>query len=470
MSTVAENSTRAQPQVPADLPAEGEQRQTLLMVEDDPGLQKQMRWSFDQYNVVFADNRESAIAQLRRHEPAVVTLDLGLPPDPDTPEEGFRTLEEILSLAPATKVIALTGQNDRGNALKAIGMGAYDFFAKPFEPEILGLVLERAFRLADLERENRRLANASVESPLDGLITRDPVMLKLARQIERLAPTSATVLLLGDSGTGKEVLARALHQLSPRKDKRFVAINCAAIPDTLLEAELFGYEKGAFTGASKTTPGKIETADGGTLFLDEIGDLPQPLQAKLLRFLQERVIERIGGRSEIPVDVRVVCATHRNLRELIAEGAFREDLFYRLSEMVLTIPPLRERAGDAALLAHVFVRRFGEANGRGKLTLRDDALDAIAAHGWPGNVRELENCIKRAVIMADGNAITAEDLGLQGAEEAENLNLRQVREEAERAAVLKVMARVDGNIARAAELLGVSRPTLYDLLNRFGMR
>ncbi|GAA4404689.1 PEP-CTERM-box response regulator transcription factor [Quisquiliibacterium transsilvanicum] len=470
MSTVADDNRRTQPQEPADLPSSAEQRPTLLMVEDDLGLQKQMRWSFDQYNVVFADNREAAIAQLRRHEPAVVTLDLGLPPDPDTPEEGFRTLEEILSLSPATKVIALTGQNDRANALKAIGMGAYDFFAKPFEPEILSLVLERAFRLADLERENRRLANATVESPLDGLITRDPVMLKLARQVERLAPTSATVLLLGDSGTGKEVFARALHQLSPRKDKRFIAINCAAIPDTLLEAELFGYEKGAFTGASKTTPGKIETADGGTLFLDEIGDLPHPLQAKLLRFLQERVIERIGGRSEIPVDVRVVCATHRNLRELIAEGAFREDLFYRLSEMVLNIPPLRERAGDTALLAHVFVRRFGEANGRGKLTLREDALDAIAAHGWPGNVRELENCIKRAVIMADGSAITAEDLGLQIADEAESLNLRQVREEAERAAVLKVMARVDGNIARAAELLGVSRPTLYDLLNRFGMR
>ncbi len=470
MSTVADDHRRTQPQEPADLPSSAEQRPTLLMVEDDLGLQKQMRWSFDQYNVVFADNREAAIAQLRRHEPAVVTLDLGLPPDPDTPEEGFRTLEEILSLAPATKVIALTGQNDRANALKAIGMGAYDFFAKPFEPEILSLVLERAFRLADLERENRRLANATVESPLDGLITRDPVMLKLARQVERLAPTSATVLLLGDSGTGKEVFARALHQLSPRKDKRFIAINCAAIPDTLLEAELFGYEKGAFTGASKTTPGKIETADGGTLFLDEIGDLPHPLQAKLLRFLQERVIERIGGRSEIPVDVRVVCATHRNLRELIAEGAFREDLFYRLSEMVLNIPPLRERAGDTALLAHVFVRRFGEANGRGKLTLREDALDAIAAHGWPGNVRELENCIKRAVIMADGTAITAEDLGLETADEAESLNLRQVREEAERAAVLKVMARVDGNIARAAELLGVSRPTLYDLLNRFGMR
>jgi two-component system NtrC family response regulator len=470
MSSVVENTTQASAAAPADLPASAEQRPTLLMVEDDPGLQKQMRWSFDRYNVVFADSREAAIAQLRRHEPAVVTLDLGLPPDPDTPNEGFRTLEEILSLAPATKVIALTGQNDRSNALKAIGMGAYDFFAKPFEPEILGLVLDRAFRLADLERENRRLADVAGEAALDGLITRDPGMLKLARQVERLAPTSATVLLLGDSGTGKEVLARGLHQLSPRKDKRFVAINCAAIPDTLLEAELFGYEKGAFTGAAKTTPGKIETADGGTLFLDEIGDLPHPLQAKLLRFLQERVIERIGGRTEIPVDVRVVCATHRNLRDLIRDGSFREDLFYRLSEMVLNIPPLRERAGDAALLAHVFVRRFGKANGREKLTLREDALDAIAAHPWPGNVRELENCIKRAVIMADGNAITAEDLGLEARDEAQVLNLRQVREEAERQAVLKVMARVDGNIARAAELLGVSRPTLYDLLNRFGMR
>jgi two-component system NtrC family response regulator len=440
------------------------------MVEDDLGLQKQMRWSFDRYNVVFADCREAAIAQLRRHEPAVMTLDLGLPPDPDTPNEGFRTLEEVLTLAPGTKVIALTGQNDRANALKAIGMGAYDFFAKPFEPEILGLVIDRAFRLADLEAENRRLAQQSSETPLAGLITRDPGMLKLCRQIERLAPTNATVLLLGDSGTGKEVLARALHQLSPRKDKRFVAINCAAIPDTLLEAELFGYEKGAFTGAAKTTPGKIETADSGTLFLDEIGDLPQPLQAKLLRFLQERVIERIGGREEIPVDVRVVCATHRNLREHIRDGSFREDLFYRLSEMVVTIPPLRDRAGDAELLAHAFVQRFGAQNGRDRLTLREDALNAIASHPWPGNIRELENCIKRAVIMADGNQITAADLGLAASEEPQSFNLRQVRDEAEKQAVLKVMARVDGNIARAAELLGISRPTLYDLLNRFGLR
>ena len=447
-----------------------EERPTLLMVEDDVGLQKQMRWSFDRFNVVFADSCESAVAQLRRHEPAVVTLDLGLPPDPDTPNEGFRTLTEILALAPDTKVIALTGQNDRSNALKAISLGAYDFFAKPFEPDILGLVIDRAFRIADLERENRRLAEATAESPLAGLLTRDPGMLRICRQIERVAPTSATVLLLGDSGTGKEVLARAVHELSPRKAKRFVAINCAAIPDTLLEAELFGYEKGAFTGASKTTLGKIEVADTGTLFLDEIGDLPHGLQAKLLRFLQERVIERIGGREEIAVDVRVVCATHQNLRELIAEGKFREDLFYRLSEVVVTIPPLRERMGDAALLAHAFVKRFGPQNGRERMTLREDALDAIQKHDWPGNVRELENCIKRAVIMADGDAITATDLGLQPEEEALSFNLRQVRDEAEKAAVLKVMARVDGNIARAAELLGVSRPTLYDLLNRFGLR
>jgi len=447
-----------------------DERPTLLMVEDDLGLQKQMRWSFDRYNVVFADSREAAIAQLRRYEPLVMTLDLGLPPDPDAPNEGFKTLEEVLSLAPATKVIALTGQNDRGNALKAIGMGAYDFFAKPFEPDILGLVIDRAYRLADLEAENRRLATQAPATPLSGLITRDPMMLKLCRQIERLAPTNATVLLLGDSGTGKEVLARALHQLSPRKDKRFVAINCAAIPDTLLEAELFGYEKGAFTGASRTTPGRIEIADDGTLFLDEIGDLPQGLQAKLLRFLQERVIERLGGREEIAVDVRVICATHRNLREHIRDGSFREDLFYRLSEMVVTIPPLRDRAGDAELLAHAFVQRFAQMNGRERLTLREDALNAIANYAWPGNIRELENCIKRAVIMADGSAITAADLGLQEAEEPQTFNLRQVRDEAEKQAVLKVMARVDGNIAKAAELLGISRPTLYDLLNRFGLR
>jgi len=447
-----------------------DQRPLLLMVEDDRGLQKQMRWSFDQYEVVFAEDHDGAIAALRRAEPAVMTLDLGLPPHVDSTLEGFRILESVMSLAPATKVIVLTGQNDRANAVRAIGMGAYDFFAKPFEADILALVIARAFRLADLERENRRLFEARIGERITGLVTRDPGMQKVCRQIEKLAPTRASVLLLGESGTGKEVLARALHTDSPRKHKRFVAINCAAIPDALLESELFGHEKGAFTGAVRQTLGKIETADGGTLFLDEIGDLPMPLQAKLLRFLQERVVERVGGRDEIPVDVRVVCATHRNLRERITEGAFREDLFYRLTEMIVTIPPLRERAGDAALLAHAFVQRFSKAHGRERMTLRDDALDAIDQHRWPGNVRELENAIKRAVIMADDHAIAAEDLGVGPVDEVPMLNLRQIREDAEKQAVIRVMARCDDNIAKAAEMLGISRPTLYDLLNRFGLR
>jgi two-component system, NtrC family, response regulator len=447
-----------------------EDRPTLLMVEDDPGLQKQLRWSFDRYEVIIAGDREQAISNLRRFEPAVMTLDLGLPPDPDNTSEGFKTLQEIMSLAPSTKVIALTGQNDRSNAVKAIGMGAYDFLAKPFEPDILGLILDRGFHVAGLERENRRLMDSHVSPALSGLITKDEGLLKICRQIEKIAPTNASVLLLGDSGTGKEVLARGLHQLSPRKDKRFIAINCAAIPEALLESELFGYERGAFTGAAKQTQGKVELADGGTLFLDEVGDLPLSLQAKLLRFLQERVIERVGGREEIPVDTRVICATHRNLRDLIKQGGFREDLFYRLSEIVLTIPPLRERSGDTLVLAHAFVQRFGAANGRDKLSLREDALDAIQSHDWPGNVRELENAIKRAVIMADGNQITAIDLGLQVIDNPMAFNLREVRDQAEKQAVLKVIARVDGNIAKAAELLGISRPTLYDLLNRFGLR
>jgi two-component system, NtrC family, response regulator len=447
-----------------------EERPVLLMVEDDPGLQKQMRWSFDRYEVVIAPDREAAISALRRYEPAVMTLDLGLPPDPDNTTEGFATLQEVIALAPSTKIIALTGQNDRSNAVRAIGLGAYDFLAKPFDPDMLGLILDRAFHVAGLEKDNRRLVESQASTALNGLISKDPGMLKICRQIEKLAPTNAGVLLLGDSGTGKEVLAKSLHQLSPRKDKRFVAINCAAIPEALLESELFGYERGAFTGAAKQTQGKVELADQGTLFLDEVGDLPLPLQAKLLRFLQERVIERVGGREEIPVDVRVICATHRNLRDQIKQGLFREDLFYRLSEIVLMIPPLRDRAGDALILAHAFVLKFGADNGREKLTLRDDALDAIEKHQWPGNVRELENAIKRAVIMADSNVITATDLGLEVPEDAMAFNLREVRDEAERAAVLKVMARVDGNIAKAAELLGISRPTLYDLLNRFGLR
>ncbi len=366
----------------------------------------------------------------------------------------------------------LTGQNDRANALKAVGLGAYDFYTKPFEPEILTLMIDRAFRLHDLQEENRRLQTAQLGDSMAGIITRDAEMQKVCRTIERVATTDVTILLLGESGTGKEVLARALHGLSPRRAQRFVAINCAAIPENLLESELFGYEKGAFTGAVRQTLGKIEMAHRGTLFLDEIGDLPSALQAKLLRFLQERVIERVGGREEIAVDTRIVCATHQNLKDLIAAGRFREDLYYRLAEIVVTIPPLRSRPGDASLLAHAFVRRVATEQKRGSISLRADAVAAIEAHPWPGNVRELENCVKRAVIMADGGTIGPDDLGLQAPVAAgdERATLKQVRETAEREAVVRVLGRVNGNVSKAAELLGVSRPTLYDLMERFGLR
>jgi two-component system NtrC family response regulator len=448
-----------------------DKRKPLLIVEDDPALQKQMGWAFDGYEVALADDRESALAQLRRHEPAVITIDLGLPPHPDEPTEGFRLLQEILSLAPDSKVIVISGQHDRANAVKCVALGAYDFCEKPFQAEILTLIIERAFRLYELQEANKRLQSGQQGHGITGILTRDPETQKLCRTVEKLANTNATVLLLGESGTGKELLARALHDMSQRRAQKFIAINCAAIPENLLESELFGYERGAFTGAAKQTQGKIELANKGTLFLDEIGDLPGSLQAKLLRFLQQRVIERIGGREEIPVDVRIVCATHQDLKDLISNGKFREDLYYRLAEIVLTIPPLRERKGDASLLAHAFVRRFAEEQRRGNMTLLPEAMDAIEAHSWPGNVRELENCAKRAVIMAESSTLRAADFGLQLPETAgEGFSLRQVRDQAEREAVVRVLGRVNGNVSKAAELLGVSRPTLYDLMDRFGLR
>lgn len=447
----------------------------LLIVEDDLALQKQIKWSLDRFECVTASDRESALVQFRRHRPAVVTMDLGLPPDPDSTGEGFRLLEQLLAADANVKVIVLTGQNDQSNALRAVALGAYDFFAKPFDPELLGLTIDRAFRLSELQAENRRLRAVQQVDSLQGLITRDPEMLRIAQVIERVASSQVSVMLLGESGTGKEVLAQALHQASKRTGK-FVAINCAAIPDALLESELFGYERGAFTGATKTTPGKIETANGGTLFLDEIGDLPHTLQAKLLRFLQERRIERLGGRQEIAVDVRVVTATHQDLKAKIAASEFREDLFYRLAEIVVDIPALRNRQGDAVLLAHAFLHRFLQDHKRASVTFAEDALRAIEAHPWAGNVRELMSSVRRAVIMSNGPMITCADLGLvqpanpdsDGA--TSDLDLRTVREEAERAAVLTAMARTDHNIQRAAELLGVSRPTLYDLLRRLAIK
>lgn len=445
----------------------------LLIVEDDLSLQKQLKWSLDKFESVTADDVASAVLQFRRHAPAVVTMDLGLPPDQDSVSEGFKCLEKLLELDPAAKVIVLTGQNDQDNALRAIRTGAYDFLAKPVDPDVLSLTVERAYRLYELQQENRRLQMQQSSDVFSGLITRDPGMQRVCRMIEKVAPSDATVLLLGESGTGKEVLAQGLHDASRRKG-RFVAINCAAIPETLLESELFGYERGAFTGATKSTIGKIETANGGTLMLDEIGDLPMPLQAKLLRFLQERVIERVGGRQEIPIDVRVVGATHQDLKARIADGRFREDLYYRLAEIVVEIPPLRERLGDPVLLAHAFARRFAADMRRPAPTLADDAVRALEAHAWPGNVRELQNMLKRAVIMADENRITALDLGLRSvsveAQGVETLDLRAVREAAERQAVITALARTDGNILRAAELLGVSRPTLYDLMNRLQLK
>jgi two-component system NtrC family response regulator len=445
----------------------------LLVVEDDEGLQRQLKWAYDGYQVVCAGDRPSAIEALRAHEPAVVTLDLGLPPDPDGTDEGFATLSEILRLKPDTKVIVATGHGARESATRAISMGAYDFYKKPVDIDELGLIVARAFHLHEIEEENRRLDSGAATSVLGSIITAAPEMLKVGKTIERVASADVSVMLLGASGTGKELLARAVHEKSGRKGD-FIAINCAAIPENLLEAELFGYERGAFTGAVKSNVGKIELAQAGTLFLDEVGDIPLPLQVKLLRFLQERVIERIGGRQPIAVDTRIVCATHQDLEAMTADGRFREDLYYRLAEIVVRIPSLAERSGDAVLLARHFVNRFARELNATAQSLSPDAIEAIDAHGWPGNVRELENRVKRAVIMADGKSVTAGDLDLQAgvvpSEDAMPINLRAAREIADRKAIRHAMSRTENNISGAAKLLGISRPTLYDLLKQYRLQ
>jgi len=440
----------------------------VLVVDDDLGIQKQLKWALSEFDTVFAADRSSAIAQLRRFEPTVVTLDLGLPPDPTNASEGLKTLQEIMALLPRTKVIVVTGNNEKENALKAISMGAYDFYQKPIDSDTINILIKRALNLAELENENRLLTLATPS--MGRIIGNSDAIQAISRKAEKIALTDITALLLGESGTGKEVFARSIHEHSTRKGKPFVAINCASIPENLLESELFGYQKGAFTGANKTTLGKIETAQGGTLFLDEIGDMPLGLQAKMLRFLQERIIERVGGRIEIPVDIRVVCATHRDLQSMVKEESFREDLFYRVGEIIISIPPLRERDDDVLLLARIFLNQYKDEYGAKTTGFSDGAIDAMLKHSWPGNIRELQNKLKSAVVLAEGTVINADDLGLVAKIKEKRpmvLNLREVREQAESKAIRRAFHESEQNMSKTAEVLGVTRPTLYSLIEKY---
>ena len=443
------------------------QRRRLLILCDDQGMRRELEKIFSDLDVTASEICDQVPVLVRRVEPDVVLLDFGAARAPAGAAQSLALLRDIVKLSPDTRIIAMTEYNARELAVAAVGLGAADFYHKPLDAGVLSIVVRRAFRIRELEEENWRLREQTGSMALEGIIGVSDTMRSLCRSIEKVAPTNATVLLLGDSGTGKELLARALHRLSTRSHQPFVAINCAAIPDTLLESELFGYEKGAFTGANKRTLGRLESADHGTVFLDEIGEIPASLQAKLLRFLQERSVERIGGRTPIPLDLRIICATNRNLEAQIGTGAFRDDLYYRISEVTVRVPPLRERQGDSLLLAQFLLQEMAERFGRPTRGLAPDAIRAIQKHPWPGNVRELENRIKGAVIMAEGAVVTASDLGLQDpTEDLEYLNLRVARQRAEVQAVRHALAIAGGNLSRAAELLGVTRPTVYDLLER----
>jgi len=437
----------------------------LMIVEDDSGLQHQMRWAMaDDFIVHIAKNRGEALEVMARHNPQLVVLDLGLPPDPAGASEGLAILAQIVERYPDAKVIIASGNADRANAIKAVAAGAYDFFSKPVDIDELKLILERAWRLHMLETENRKLTQTA-RGPIDGIVAASSVMIDICRLVERVAATDVSLLILGESGTGKEVIARALHNLSQRANGPLVAVNCAAIPDALLESELFGHERGAFTGAIKQTQGKVEQAKGGTLFLDEIGDMPLPLQAKLLRFLQNRTFQRIGGREDIVIDLRVVSASNRDLSEMITQGTFREDLYFRLNEVKVIIPPLRERAGDSVLIAYTLLQRFAQVYKKGRLDFSPGALAAISRYGWPGNVRELENRIKRAVVLGQGSRITTVDLDFPGTvDEEASVSLKEVRRKAEVDAIVKALAAHNYNVSRTAKSLGISRPTLYSLI------
>ncbi|MBV7299800.1 PEP-CTERM-box response regulator transcription factor [Enterovibrio paralichthyis] len=443
----------------------------LLVIEDDVGIQKQLKWALSDFDVIFAKDRDTAISQLRRHSPCVVTLDLGLPPDAENASEGLAALEQMLALDPGCKVIVITGNEDKQNALKAIKLGAHDFYQKPINDEELTVIINRAFFVASIEEENAK--QEIIDQEDSAIIGNSPEVMKVKSMINKVAPTELTTLLLGESGTGKDLVAREIHKRSKRHNKPFVAINCASIPENLLESELFGYEKGAFTGAHKTTPGKIECADGGTLFLDEIGDMSYPLQAKILRFLQDKVIERVGGRSSISVDIKIVCATNKNLREMVLDKTFREDLFYRISEIVIDIPPLRERGDDVIALSRVFLNEYSQQLSKKVSGYSDDAINALMAHDWPGNIRELQNKVKSAALMCEGKVINADDLMLAVSDEDDaqfELNLKTTREKAERAAIVKALSFCDGNLTSAAKHLGITRPTLYYLLDKYSLK
>ncbi len=439
----------------------------LLIVEDDEEIRTQMKWALGKdYEILLVENRASAVETFRSARPAVVLLDLGLPPKPGSPEEGLAALSEILALDRLAKIIIVTGQSEKEIALQAVGAGAYDFLCKPIEMEELKLVLKRCFHLAGLEREYRAMREILQGDSFEGMLGNSRPMQAVFDAIRKVATTDVPVLILGESGTGKEMVARAVHQRSTRKSGAFVPINCSAIPDTLLESELFGHEKGAFTGAHIQRKGRIESAAGGTLFLDEIGEIPTQLQVKLLRFFQEQRIARIGGRDEFHVDTRVVTATNADLKKAMGAGTFREDLFYRLSVVQISMPPLRDRENDISMLAQAFLNRFAAQIPKKGLAFERDAIRAINAHQWPGNVRELENSVRRAVIMAEGKHLTAKDLGLTSAVTGNVATLKSAREALEREFIQRALRKHAGKITAAATDLGVSRPTLYELMDK----
>jgi len=443
----------------------------LLIVDDDEDLRTQLKWALIQdYDVLLAEDRPSAAALMRKQKPDVVTLDLGLPPQPAGVEEGFAVLDEILNSYGQTKVIIITGRGEKENALRAIEKGAYDFFYKPIQIDELKVVLNRAFHLSNLEREQRAMRQRLSSNTFEDMLGTCRKMQEVFSVIRKVATTDAPVLIIGESGTGKELVARAIHRLSVHKAKPFIVINCGAIPENLMESELFGHEKGAFTGAHIQRKGRFEMADGGTLFLDEIGELPLNMQVKLLRFLQERVIERIGGRQQIEVDARIIAATNRDLKEAMKDGSFREDLYFRLGVILIALPPLREREGDKILLARAFLKRYADESRKNVKGFTDQAMDAIEQYNWPGNVRELENQIKRAVIMAEGPQVTPADLEMEAPRSRyEGMALKDARAALEKELFTKAVARSGGNLTKAAMELGISRPTLYDLMDKYGI-